>query len=81
MILGMFSGMTASGDTCKGVAIGSWIAKSIPFRLSGSSALVEGGASDSVPLGPPLSGVDLKQVHPQWLHSRMVAPESQTAEL
>ena len=31
--------------------------------------------------GLPLSGADLKWVHPWWLHSRVVAPQGQTAEL
>ena len=47
-MLGMFAGMTTCRDACKEVAIGSQLAKSVPFRLSGSSALVEGGASNSV---------------------------------
>ena len=81
MMLEMFSGVTTCGHACKELAIRSQMAKSILFRPSGSCALVEGGASDSMLSGPPLSGVDLKWVHPQWLDSREVAPQSQTAEL
>ena len=50
MMLGMFSGVTACGDACEEVATRSGMAVSIPFRLSGSSALVEGRASGSAPL-------------------------------
>ena len=32
MMLGMFSGMTICGDACKELAIGSWMAKSIPIQ-------------------------------------------------
>ena len=45
----MMLGMLSARDACKEVAIRSWMAESIPFRLSGSSALVEGGASGSAP--------------------------------
>ena len=48
MVLGMFSGVTAHGDTCEEVAIRSGMAKSVPSRLSGSAALVEGGAPKAV---------------------------------
>ena len=40
MMLGMFSG----GDACEEVGIRSGMAKSIPSKLSGSSALEEGRA-------------------------------------
>ena len=44
MMVGTFSGMTAHRDAYEEVAIGSGMVKSIPFRPSWSSALVEGRA-------------------------------------
>ena len=44
MMLGIFSGTTTCGDACEEVAIGPGMAKSVPFRPSGSAALVEGRA-------------------------------------
>ena len=44
MMLRMFSGVTTCGDACEKVAIRSGMAESIPSRLSGFSALVEGRA-------------------------------------
>ena len=70
MMLGMFSGITACGDACEEVAIISGKAESIPSRLSGSAALVEGRGSKAADGGfllsmlcPEIGAEVVKEVH------------------